>query len=151
MSALVVLGGEAIGLDPDLADLALGREAAAAEAVDAQDGARARAPLQLVLHLLRVVGQGSDLLRGQDLRERSLARERLASVLADRDLLLAAGESEPHGEQAARIGSITGSGRGSKPRASTSNVQAAASAAGKTASPFDPSRPCAIAPARTAA
>src|SRR6185503_1018547 len=36
MAALVVFGGEAIGLDADLADLALGRQAAAAEAVDAE-------------------------------------------------------------------------------------------------------------------
>src|SRR4029079_6453307 len=89
-----------IGLDPYLSDLALGGQAAAAEAVHAQHRSRPRPPSQLVLHLLRVVGQGGDLFRGEDLRERPRAGERLSRVFADGDLLLAAGEDEAYGDEA---------------------------------------------------
>ena len=66
----MVFGRELIAGDPDHADLRLGRQLRALEAVDLDDGARAGDVRQLPPHLLGILRQRVDLLAGHDRAER---------------------------------------------------------------------------------
>ena len=83
--ALWIFRRELIARDADRSDLRLGRQRAALEAVDADDGARAGHVLQLLLQRRRIVRQRFDLIARQRRAERSALRigGRLLLVLLD--------------------------------------------------------------------
>ena len=70
---IVVLGGVGVPAEADLLDLVLRRQAAAAEAVDEDLGARAGHLRELVGHLVGIVREGVDLVLRQRLREAVVA------------------------------------------------------------------------------
>ena len=103
-AGFVVLGRVGIEAEADLGDLRLRRQAAAREAVDPQHRAGAGHLLQLLGHLVFVVGQRVDLVRRQ--RRREVVADVLVGLVAgDFDLLDVAGD-----RAAGRRGSRAGRG-----------------------------------------
>ena len=83
----MVLGRERVGVEADLLNLILRRQAAAAEAVDEDLRAGSGHAHQLLGHLVRIVGQRIDLVLRQRLREAVVAAIGGALILDDDGLL----------------------------------------------------------------
>ena len=94
----MVLGRKEIAPETDRLNLGLRRQPSAAEAVDANRRAGPAHLFQRRFHVVRIVGQGVDLLAGEQVPERIAARiERaVARILADHHVFGDLGEVELH-------------------------------------------------------